>query len=94
LNRTSSFSASRPGSRLTENHYTAAEAKRLLAGESPLRIWREKRGLTQRALAAAAAIPAGYLNEIEKGKKPGSVAAYRTLATALAVPIEDLIGDE
>jgi DNA-binding XRE family transcriptional regulator len=76
------------------NSYTAAEAKRLLAGESPLRIWREKRGLTQRALAAAAAIPAGYLNEIERGKKPGSVAAYRALATTLAVPIEDLVGDE
>ena len=76
------------------NSYTAAEAKRLLAGESPVRIWREKRGLTQRALAAAAAIPAGYLNEIERGKKPGSVAAYRVLATTLAVAIEDLIGDE
>jgi class 3 adenylate cyclase len=76
------------------NSYSAAEAKRLLAGESPVRIWREKRGLTQRALAAAAAIPAGYLNEIERRKKPGSVAAYRALATTLAVPIEDLVGDE
>ena len=76
------------------NSYTAAEAKRLLAGESPVRIWREKRGLTQRALAAAAAIPAGYLSEIEAGKKPGSVAAYRALAKTLAVPMEDLVGDE
>jgi mRNA interferase RelE/StbE len=38
--------------------YTGAEAKRLLDGESPVRIWREKRGMTQRALAEAAAIPA------------------------------------
>jgi len=76
------------------NSYTAAETKRLLAGESPVRIWREKRGLTQRALAAAAAIPAGYLSEIEAGKKPGSVAAYRALAKTLAVPMEDLAGDE
>ena len=76
------------------NSYTAAEAKRLLAGESPVRIWREKRGLTQRALAAAAAIPAGYLSEIEAGKKPGSVAAYRALAKTLAVQMEDLVGDE
>ena len=36
------------------NSYTGAEAKRLLDGESPVRIWREKRGMTQRALAAAA----------------------------------------
>ena len=76
------------------NSYTAAEAKRLLAGESPVRLWREKRGMTQRALAVAAAIPAGYLSEIESGKKPGSVAAYRALAKALTVPMEDLVGDE
>jgi DNA-binding XRE family transcriptional regulator len=74
--------------------YTGAEAKRLLAGESPVRIWREKRGMTQRALAVAAAIPAGYLSEIESGKKPGSVAAYRAMATALAVRMEDLVGDQ
>lgn len=75
------------------NSYTAAEAKRLLAGESPVRIWREKRGMTQRALAAAARIPAGYLSEIESGKKPGSAAVYRALAKTLLVPMEDLIGD-
>lgn len=73
------------------NTYTAEKAKRLLAGESPVQIWREKRGMTQRALAAA--VPAGYLSEIESGKKPGSVAAYRALAKTLAVPMEDLVGD-
>ena len=76
------------------NSYTAAEARRLLSGESPIRIWREKRGMTQRALAAVAAIPPGYLSEIESGTKPGSVAAYRALAKALAVPMEDLFRDE
>ena len=76
------------------NSHTAAEARRLLAGESPVRIWREKRGLTQWALATEAAIPAVYLSGIESRGKPGSVAAYRALATALAVPMEDLVGDE
>lgn len=75
------------------NSYTGAEAKRLLDGESPVRIWREKRGMTQRALAAAAAISPGYLSEIESRGKPGSVAAFRALATALAVSMEDLVGD-
>jgi hypothetical protein len=28
------------------NSYTGAEAKRLIDGESPVRIWREKRGMT------------------------------------------------
>jgi transcriptional regulator with XRE-family HTH domain len=50
--------------------------------------------MTQRALAAATAIPAGYLSEIESRGEPGSVAAYRALATALAVPMEELVGDE
>jgi hypothetical protein len=35
------------------NLYTRAEAKRLPGGENPVRIWRGKRGMTQRALAGA-----------------------------------------
>ena len=73
--------------RRSRNSYTGAETKRLLNGESPVWIWHEKRGMTQRALAAAAAIQAGYRSEIESRRKPGSVAAYRALATALAVPM-------
>ena len=49
--------------------------------------------MTQRALAAATEIPAGYLSEIESGKKPGSVPVFRALAQALAVPMEELVGD-
>ncbi len=72
------------------NYLTGDEAKRILAGESPVRIWREKRGLTQRALAQAAGIQAGYLNEIENGKKPGSLAAHTALAGALGIALDDL----
>ena len=31
------------------NSHSGAEAKRLLDGEGPVRIWREKRGMTQRS---------------------------------------------
>jgi hypothetical protein len=48
------------------NYLTGDEAKRILAGVSPVRIWREKRGLTQRALAQASGISAGCFNEIER----------------------------
>jgi DNA-binding XRE family transcriptional regulator len=72
------------------NYFTLDETKRLLAGESPVRIWREKRGLSQRALAEAARMQPGYLSEIETGKKPGSLAAYTALSAALNVSIEDL----
>lgn len=67
-------------------------AKRLLLGdESPVRVWREYRGLTQKQLADRAGLRQGYLSEIETGKKPGSVAAYRALATALDVDVDDLL---
>ncbi len=73
------------------DYLSAREARRLLDGESPVKIWREKRGRSQRELATAAGVSAGYLAEIETGRKPGSVAAVARLAKALHVQIEDLI---
>jgi DNA-binding XRE family transcriptional regulator len=73
-----------------QDYLTAAEALRLLDGESPLKVWREKRGLSQRALAAAVGAASSYLAEIETDRKPGSDAIYRKLATALRVPLEEL----
>ncbi len=73
------------------NYLTAREARRLLDGESPVKVWRDKRGLSQRELATSAEVSAGYLGEIETGRKPGSVAALTRLAKALRVQIDDLI---
>lgn len=73
------------------NYLTAREARRLLDGESPVKVWREKRGRSQRELAAEAGVSAGYLAEIETGRKPGSAAALARLAKALQVQVEDLI---
>jgi DNA-binding XRE family transcriptional regulator len=64
---------------------------RLMAGEHPVRIWREQRGLSPRALAEKAGVARSYLVEIEGRRKPGSVAAYRRLAAALGVAIDDLL---
>lgn len=65
--------------------------ERLLTGEHPLRIWREHRGLTARALAGRAGVSAAYLSEIETGAKPGSVDTMAKLARALGVSIEDVV---
>lgn len=73
------------------NYYTAEEAMALLDGASPVKVWRKKRGMTQRALAAAAGVSPSYLAEIETGRKPGSVDAIRKLAKALDVPMEHLV---
>ena len=64
---------------------------RLLAGENPVRVWREYRGLRGVQLAAAAGVAASYLSAIENRKKPGSINALKRLATALRVDVDDLI---
>ena len=64
---------------------------RLLAGENPVRVWREYRGLRGVQLAAAAGVAASCLSAIENRKKPGSINALKRLATALRVDVDDLI---
>ena len=64
--------------------------KRLSAGEHPIRIWRAHRGLTREALARLAGVSPSYLSEIETRRKPGSFAAFMTLAAALNVPLDDI----
>jgi len=64
--------------------------ERLLAGEHPLRLWREHRGLTGEKLAELSGVRQSYISEIETGRKPGSFAAMLKLAHALNVQAEDL----
>ena len=72
--------------------YTAAETRRMALDDvSPIVIWRERIGLTQRALAHAAAVSTSDLAEIEGGKKPGSAAALQAIARVLRVPMEHLL---
>jgi Helix-turn-helix domain len=50
-----------------------------VAGEHPVRVWREHRGLSLGALAKASAVAQSYLSEIENGRKRGSVRALAAL---------------
>ena len=54
--------------------------------DSPIRILRKYRGLTQEELANDAGLSRPYLTEIETGKKQGSVKAIRAIAETLSVP--------
>ena len=65
--------------------------RRIADGEHPVRVWRTHRGMTARALAAAAGIPSSYLSAIERRRKRGSVKALTRVATALDVPLDDLV---
>lgn len=69
----------------------AAVVRRLAAGEAPLRVWREHRGLGLRALAGLAGISPPMLSEMETGKKEGSLRTLLALARALGVDLDDLV---
>lgn len=63
---------------------------RLLAGENPIRVWREFRGLSASRLAEAAGISAGYLSQIETGQREGTLSTLRAVARVLSVSLDDL----
>jgi DNA-binding XRE family transcriptional regulator len=65
--------------------------RRELAGESPVKLWRIQRNLTQQELAGRAGISKPYLSQIETGKRQGTVETLRAIARALEVPPEVLI---
>ncbi len=73
------------------DYLTLAEVRRMEAGEHPLKVWREHRGMSLRDLAAASGVAFNYISEIEGGRKPGSAEALRRMAAALGVAMEDLM---
>lgn len=58
--------------------------------ETPVRILRKYRGLTQADLADKAGLSRPYLTEIESGKKNGSVRAMKAIAKALQISVNHL----
>ena len=64
----------------------------ILDGERPVRVWRQHRELSQVQLAEAAGISQAYLAQIETGKREGTLSLYRSLAEALGVDLDDLVG--
>lgn len=74
-----------------EESFPAAIADRLIAGESPLKVFREYRGSTQAELAKKAKTTAAYLSQIENGRRTGSIRLLRRLAETLRLDIDDLV---
>ncbi len=66
-------------------------ARRMIAGESPVRVWRSLRGLTQSDLARTSGVNRVQIADIEAGRKNGSLETVRRLAAALGVAIDDLV---
>jgi len=64
---------------------------RMIDGENKIKVWRDFRGMTARALADAAGLSAPYVSQIESGAREGSLDALRKIAEALKVTIDELI---
>jgi transcriptional regulator with XRE-family HTH domain len=64
--------------------------ERLVNGESPVRVWREYRGVSVEELAESAGIPADRLTEIENGQHEADPYTTISLAEALRLDPEDL----
>lgn len=67
----------------------AEMANRITSGESPVKVWREYRGLTQDGLAEKSGISKAYLCQIETGKREGAIKTLRAIATALGLTLDD-----
>ncbi len=59
-------------------------------GEHPIKVWRDYRGIKQSELSALSGVSGAYISEIERGKKPGSIEAFKALADALDTTIDAL----
>lgn len=69
----------------------AAAVDRLIAGEAPLKVLREHRGLTQARLALACGVTKAYVAQLESGARTPSTRLLQRLAAALGVGVEDLV---
>lgn len=73
-----------------EETIPAEYVARMIDGESPLRVWRGYRGLSQAALAKASGVNRVQIVDIEAGRSSGSVETLKKLAAALGVALDDI----
>jgi hypothetical protein len=66
-------------------------AARIAQGESPIRVWREYRGLSQAALAKVAQISVPYLSQLEHHIRSGSKNVLKNIAEGLNIPLDMLV---
>jgi DNA-binding XRE family transcriptional regulator len=63
----------------------------IINGENALKLWREYRGMSQRALAEAAECRLATISELENGRAQGKPSVWRGLAEALDVTVDDIL---
>ena len=66
----------------------------ILDGENPIKVWREYRGMTQKALAEQAGISVPYLSQLETNKRKGSLDVLSAIAKTLNVSLDHIVFSE
>lgn len=74
-----------------QESFPAALVEKLLAGENPVKCFREYRILNQDELAEQAGLDRSYLSGIENGKRKASKKKLQAIAKVLGVDVEDLV---
>jgi DNA-binding XRE family transcriptional regulator len=74
-----------------EEYVPAEVVDRLVAGEAPIRVWRQYRGLSQQALGDVVGLSKVAISRLEKGQQDTGSRNWRLLADALSVDLEDLV---
>jgi ribosome-binding protein aMBF1 (putative translation factor) len=64
---------------------------RMANGENPVRVLREWRDVTQMYLSFKTNLSQGYISDIENGRRTGTAAALRLIASVLKVPLDLLV---
>lgn len=65
--------------------------KRVLLGEHPVAVYREYRGLSRAELGKAAGVSGQHIGMLEGGRRTGTVALLKKIATALRVEPDSLM---
>ncbi len=73
-----------------EKEYPIAVVEAVADGVPPIRAWREDRDLSAAAVAEAAGISAGYLSQIETGRRSGTLRVLRAIAEVIGVTVTEL----
>ena len=61
---------------------------RMANGENPVRVLREWRDVTQMYLSFKTNLSQGYISDIENGRRTGTAAVLRRIASVLNVPLD------
>lgn len=74
-----------------EEHFPEEVVKRVLGGESPIKVFREYRNISQQELADKIGKSKQYISEIERGNRKGAAKTLKDIAVELRLDLEDLI---